>query len=228
MKKLFIMILAVVVAGLILSRCKHAPTPVVVPPGSTGNVGTAVCFEAEILPIFQTNCAKSNCHDAIKHEGDIILDSYNNIMKKGVVPGNASGSKIYKVLFETGSDKMPPAPNVDLTSAQKALIGKWINEGAKNTASCGVSCDTTQFKYAANIVPILNNYCTGCHSGGVPSGNIDLTVYAFVRGQALNGRLNGAITHSVGYSAMPKNAGKLSDCQIRQIQKWIAAGALNN
>jgi hypothetical protein len=228
MKKIFFMLLAIIFTGIVINGCKHDPDPIVIPPGSSGNVGTAVCFQSDILPLLQTNCGKSNCHDAATHQGDYIFDSYNNIIKKGVVPGNATGSKIYKVLFASGSDKMPPAPNLDLTAAQKALIGKWINEGAKNTINCSLPCDTTQFKYAANVTPILTNYCTGCHSGGAPSGNIDLTIYGNVRNLGINGRLVGAITHAAGYSAMPKDAGKLSDCQIRQIQKWVAAGALNN
>ena len=123
---------------------------------------------------------------------------------------------------------MPPAPNADLTAAQKALIGKWINEGAKNTTSCNNTCDSNQFKYGANISIIINSYCTGCHSGTAASGNIDLSTYNTVKIQAANGRLVGAVTHAAGYSAMPKNASKLSDCQITQIKKWVAAGGLNN
>jgi cytochrome c553 len=195
-------------------------------PGPVANNG--VCFQSDILPLLQSNCAKSGCHDATTHNKNIILDSYANIVQRDLIPGNADASKIYRVLFETGKDKMPPLPNTDLTTEQKALIGKWINEGAKNTVNCASTCDTTQFKFAANINPLLNTYCTGCHSGAVPSGNIDLSNYNNVKLQVTSGRLAGAVTHTAGYAAMPKDAGKLSDCQITQIKKWIAAGALNN
>jgi hypothetical protein len=213
---------------LAIHSCKHVPDSIIVPPGSTGNNGTLVCFESDILPILQTNCAKSGCHDAASHQGDYILNTYDNIIKRGIIPGNASNSKIYKTLFESGSDRMPPPPNLDLTASQKALIGRWINEGAKNSVNCSVGCDTTQFKYNANIKPIMSTYCTGCHSGGAPSGNLDLTTYTGVNGVAITGRLVGAVTHSIGYAAMPKDQGKLKDCQIKQIQKWVNAGALNN
>lgn len=227
MKKIIIAGILVIATGIY--ACKHEPDAVQPqPPSSGGGANKGVCFESDILPLFQSNCAKSGCHDAATAADDYVLDSYANIIKKGLVPGNATNSKIYKVLFETGSDKMPPPPNVDLTSAQKALIGKWINEGAKNTISCGTACDTTLFKYAANIKPLLETYCTGCHSGSTPSGNIDLTIYPAVRALGLNGRLYGAITHSAGYSPMPKNAAKLNECQITQVRKWIQAGALNN
>lgn len=222
----------IIAAGCILlaNSCKHEPPVSAVNPdpipGPVPNNG--VCFESEILPLFKSNCAKSGCHDAITHEENLVLDSYVNIMRKDIVPGKADNSKIYKVLFETGSNKMPPAPNADLTAAQKALIGKWINEGAKNTVNCSSTCDSTQFKYGANIAPIMSTYCTGCHAGAAPSGSIDLSNYANVKIQASNGRLVGAITQAAGYSPMPKDAPKLSECQQVQIRKWVAAGAPNN
>lgn len=218
--------LAAAVLTVSIYACKHEPDVIVPQPPSSGG-GSEVCFEADVLPLFQTNCAKSGCHDAAAGN-DYVLDSYNNIIKRGIVPGNATNSKIYKVLFETGNDKMPPPPNPDLSSAQKAIIGKWINEGAKNTVSCGSVCDSNSFKFAANIDPIMQKYCVGCHGGSTPSASINLSAYGGVRQQALNGRLYGAVTHTAGYSAMPKNAPKLSDCQIAQIRKWIAAGSLNN
>ncbi len=230
MKKIFLTLTIISAVLFAFNSCKHE-APVlnvnIAPlPGPVANNG--VCFESEILPLFQSNCAKSGCHDAATHQEDLVLDSYANIMRKDIVPGNADNSKIYRVLFETGKDKMPQPPNADLTLAQKALIAKWINEGAKNTVNCNTSCDSSQFKYSANVSIIINTFCTGCHSGTVPSGNIDLSNYNAVKVQALNGRLVGAVTHTAGYSAMPKDANKLTDCQITQIKKWVAAGALNN
>ena len=230
MKYSSVIILTLILAVSIFVACKHEPPQQVTPPPTSGG-GTGsnlVCFEADVLPIFQSNCAKSGCHDAATHEKDYVLDSYSNIIKKGIVFGRATNSKIYKVLFETGNDKMPPAPNPDLTAAQKAIIGKWINEGAVNTTNCSSGCDIAQFKYAANISLIMTNNCVGCHGGASPSANINLSNYAGVNAQVANGRLLGAVTHTAGYSPMPKNASKLSQCQITQIQNWIGAGALNN
>ena len=233
MKNFSAVALTILTFILLFAACKHtAPEQVVPPPPSGGGGGgtgsTLVCFESEVLPIFQSNCAKSGCHDAVTHEKGYVLDSYANIIRKGIVVGSATNSEIYEVLFETGNDKMPPAPNPDLTPAQKALIGRWINEGARNTTNCSTGCDTTQYKYGANISLIMSNNCTGCHGGTAPSANINLTTHAGVSAQANNGRLSGAITHSAGYSPMPKNASKLSECQITQVMKWVADGAPNN
>ena len=235
MKKSYIVLAALITALTVINACKHEipdaatgsgapdPTPVPLPGGST-----LVCFESQILPLFQSNCAKSGCHDAASRQDGYVFDSYVNIVKKDVRPGRADNSKVYKVLFETGNDKMPRPPNPDLTAAQKALIGRWINEGAKNTVNCGTSCDSTQFKYGANVAPLISTYCLGCHSGAAPSAGINLSTYTGVRTAALSGRLVGAVSHAPGYSPMPKNAGKLSACQITQITKWVNSGSPNN
>ncbi len=80
-------------------------------PGGTGVNGT-ICFESDILPMISSGCAKAGCHDAITHEEGYVLNSYNNIMKKGIVAGKASSSKLYQVLFASGSDRMPPPTGV--------------------------------------------------------------------------------------------------------------------
>ena len=214
--------------------CKHEilPNPGIVTPGTTGTPGTPgstdVCFEADVLPILQSNCAKAGCHDANSGASDYVLNSYANIIKRGVVAGNATSSKLYKVLFATGESKMPPNGNPALTDAQKNIIGVWINQGAKNTTNCGTTCDANAFAYTANIKPLMTTYCTGCHSSTNASKGIDLSTYAGVKAAASNGSLYGSIAQSTGFVAMPQGGARLSDCQILVVQKWIAAGTPNN
>lgn len=229
MKKAFYILATMALVIIVINSCKHEPVAVITttPPPVNGGTGE-VCFQTDILPLFQSNCAMSNCHDAASHQDGYVFDSYANIIKKDITPGNAANSKVYKSLFETGNDKMPPAPNADLSTQQKALIGRWINEGAKNTVNCNTNCDSTQFKYGANVSVIISTYCLGCHSGGAPSGGINLSTYTGVNQVAITGRLVGAVSHAPGYSPMPKNTSKLSECQIAQIRKWVQAGALNN
>ena len=192
-------------------------------PGCTSN--GQVCFESSILPIFISSCARSGCHDTKTHEEGYVLDSYNNIVRKGIVPGNASESKLYKVLFETGEDRMPP--DAPLTQAQKDSIKLWINQGAKNTVDCACYCNVTQFTFNTSIKPILDNACVGCHKPGSLGGNINLVGYANVKIQVDNGNLIGSITHTSGFVPMPQGS-KLPDCDITKIQNWVNAGAPNN
>ncbi len=93
------------------------------------------------------------------------------------------------------------------------------------SANCTVPETST---FSGNVLPLLNNRCNNCHGGVSPSGGIKLTTYTDVMKYVNNESLMGSINHSAGFSAMPKNAGKMSSCDIGTIQKWIDSGALNN
>lgn len=185
---------------------------------------TPICFEGEVLPIFQTNCAKSGCHNTTSHKEGYIFDNYKDIMRRGVVPYHPYSSEVYEVLAE---GEMPPRGYPRLSSTQITTIRRWIKQGAKNTRNC-TTCDVSKYTYAAIIAPILQAHCTGCHTGATASAGVDLSIYSGVRTVALNGMLVGTITHAAGYPAMPLNQPMLSDCNITQVEKWVAAGALNN
>lgn len=93
------------------------------------------------------------------------------------------------------------------------------------SANCTVPATST---FSANVLPLLNNRCNSCHGGSSPSAGIDLTTYTEVMKYVNDGSLMGSVNHASGYSAMPKNSGKMSSCDIGTIQKWIDSGALNN
>ncbi len=92
----------------------------------------------------------------------------------------------------------------------------------------GVTCDTSNVSFTGSVVPILQNNCEGCHNAGFPSGGVNLVGFNNVQAAANSGRLLGAITHSSGFSPMPKDAAKLSSCDIEKIRIWINNGTLNN
>lgn len=190
--------------------------------GGTGG-SSLVCFEGDILPLFQSGCAISGCHDSKTKAEGYVFDTYANITKKGVKPGNPDASKILQVIK---SGEMPPKGYTDFTADQISLISKWIEEGAQNTTNCA-GCDSAVFTYSGAVAPIMTTNCTGCHSSTNASGGINLSTYAGVKTVALNGRLMGAINKAPGYIAMPPS-GTLSDCNIQQLQKWIDAGTPNN
>lgn len=89
-------------------------------------------------------------------------------------------------------------------------------------------CDTTSTQsYTTHITPILVNNCYSCHSGSNPSDGVSLDNYAGVAQVAASGRLVGAIYHQQGFTAMP-NGLQLDSCYMKQIKKWVDAGAPNN
>lgn len=222
--------LIILTSGIIVS-CVHDPflDPNALNDGKPSIPGCTpsgqICFESSVLPIFISACARPGCHDAASHTDGYNLSSYATIVRKGIKPGNASESKLYKVLFESGEDRMPP--DGSLTAAQKDSIAAWINQGAKNTTNCACSCDANEFTYALSIEPILNKACVGCHKPGSLNGNVNLADYSHVKNHVNDGSLLGSIKHSSGFVPMPQGT-KLSDCEITKFENWINAGALNN
>lgn len=195
-------------------------------------IDTTVCFKRDVLPIIFSNCSMSGCHDAKTHKEGYILDSYANIIKKGIVIGDPNKSKIYKVLIANNNDIMPPPPLNPLTKEQIDIIYRWIKEGAQDkdcdSINTGQDCDTSNISYSKTIMPILKMNCTGCHNNTQPQGNIDLTNYQTVLSKVKDGSFLGSILHLQGFVPMPSPDLFLNNCNINQIKKWIELGAPNN
>lgn len=111
------------------------------------------------------------------------------------------------------------------------LSGCYYDNEEKLYAEVSTSCDLSNVTFAANVKPILQASCYSCHSNSNAASSgagIKLENHADVQNLAKNGNLMGAVKHSNGYSFMPKGGGKLTDCEIDQLQKWIDNGTLNN
>ena len=89
-------------------------------------------------------------------------------------------------------------------------------------------CDSVNVTYNNTILPILRDNCYRCHAGSQTVAPFHLDSYADASAVALSGKMEGAITHNQGFQPMPKDADKLSDCNIAKIIKWIHDGAPNN
>ncbi len=91
-------------------------------------------------------------------------------------------------------------------------------------------CDDIDVTFSGTVTTILQP-CLSCHSTSVASssgGGIKLQNYTDIQTYITNGKLMGAINHSSGYIAMPQGGGKLPDCEISQLQKWIDNNSPNN
>ncbi len=125
-------------------------------------------------------------------------------------------SKLYK--YAIGSE-MPPPPDQPLNLEQVKLIYGWIKQGALNN-TC--ACDTNIYTFSEAVNPIIKRNCLGCHGA---NSNIPLNTFQQISDNA------DLILADITYqnNPMPKPpAAKLSDCKIRQIEKWIQSGKLNN
>jgi uncharacterized membrane protein len=168
------------------------------------------CFSRDILPIVQSNCAK--CHT--------FLTNYTQIMQWVEEPGNPFNTTLYSSITASGEDAMPrgyrlPQSNID-------TIYSWIKHGATN-GTCVLSCDTIHYNFNAQVMPIINSNCIGCHSGSTPQGNIVLSDYTSMLAAVNNGKLQKILNNK---TMPPINS--LSDCKATVIKKWINDGAKNN
>jgi mono/diheme cytochrome c family protein len=188
-----------------------------------GDPNAAICFERDILPIFNSKCAMSGCHDAGTAAEGYDLSNYSKIVGDGIVKGKPGKSEIYE---EIEDGEMPPKGYTKLSDAEKQLLYDWIADGAKNGINCAVKCDSTISGFASAIQPIMTKYCVGCHSYPNASAQVELSGYIGVK-NAINQGLLKSIDHS-GYYPMPKGGAKLSDCEINQVRKWIQRGAPND
>jgi cytochrome c5 len=91
-------------------------------------------------------------------------------------------------------------------------------------------CDDTTVTFSSTVTTILQP-CQSCHSNSNASSSgsgIKLENYADIMVSVKNGKLMGSINHTNGFVAMPNGGGKLPDCEIAQLQKWIDNNTPNN
>jgi hypothetical protein len=96
------------------------------------------------------------------------------------------------------------------------------------------NCDTAgTISFSQQVNPIITTFCgstggsaSSCHGSSSASG-IPLVSHLDVSNSASDNLMD-AIRHINGASAMPKGGGKLDNCRIATIQKWIDEGKLNN
>ncbi len=209
MRKITILTFTTILSIFTFISCKHDPTPPII---VQSTVPTGICFQDEILPIIQSNCAYSGCHAGSQNPD---LSTYNGIMKL-VKVGDPQNSSLYKYAI---GNKMPPSPKTLLNLDDVTFIYGWIQQGALDN-SC--ACDTTVFTFSGAVSPIIRRNCLGCH--GATSAN-PLTTFQQISDKADQILLD--ITYQ--YNPMPKPpTAKLSDCKITQIWKWIDSGKPNN
>jgi len=238
MKVNWLILFGFAVLAIFASSCKHE-IPFIIDDGNGGGGGgggtdpcspDTVYFQQQILPIFQSSCAVPDCHAAVNPEDDMPLYSYETIMGSGeITPGNPWEGDIFESITDPDPDAIMPQPPYDPLSAdQILLIQIWIQQGALNTSCANLNCDTLDVTFAADINPIIQNSCQGCHSGNSPQGGLSLNNYSQIAAIAASGSLYGSISGNNNYTAMPYNANSLPDCQIEMIRIWIENGYPND
>jgi len=116
-------------------------------------------------------------------------------------------SGCYKDKADTVAAYNPPPPHTDTSSI----------------------CDTVNITFTGEITNIMTINCFSCHAGTADLGaGIQLDDYSTLKAYSDNGLLLSSITQDGGTSFMPKDAAKLSDCEISKFEAWINRGAPQN
>jgi hypothetical protein len=87
-------------------------------------------LESDILPLFKARCLK--CHSPLKAKGKLNLSSPRSLARGGssgvvIVPSNLDESTLWDLV---SNNKMPPKPEEPLSADEKALLRRWIEQGA--------------------------------------------------------------------------------------------------
>ncbi|MES2693932.1 MAG: DUF1549 domain-containing protein, partial [Verrucomicrobiota bacterium] len=121
---------------------RFAPIPLRLIVISLSVVSAVVCpaqaaklsFNRDIRPILSENCFQCHGPDKDKREADLRLDQRDAAIEAlAIAPGDPGKSDMIKRVFSTDADEqMPPADsNRKLTTAQKELLKRWVQEGAE-------------------------------------------------------------------------------------------------
>lgn len=119
-KQLATLLIGIIMIGMV--SCEYVtiqPKDVVIP-------DTPVSFKTDVEPIFtQVNCIQ--CHPGL-HQPDLAVNkAYASLTSMNLVDTqNPAGSKLMQYI-NAGHNTA-----ANMTGTQKALILKWITEGAKN------------------------------------------------------------------------------------------------
>jgi mono/diheme cytochrome c family protein len=91
-------------------------------------------YNRDIRPILAENCFACHGPDSAARKAKLRLDVREEAIQAGAVtPGSPEKSALIERIFsEDANDRMPPVKSrKSLTAAQKALLKKWIAEGAE-------------------------------------------------------------------------------------------------
>ncbi len=95
-------------------------------------------YNRDIRPILSENCFACHGADSAARKAKLRLDRFEDAIAKpeagapAIVPGQPDQSEAIRRIFDEGDDLMPPAKSHKIiTPAQKALLKRWVTEGAK-------------------------------------------------------------------------------------------------
>jgi uncharacterized membrane protein len=222
-----------------LLNCRHD--------GINADTLDPVCFQRDVLPVFQNSCAISGCHSQGGGRGGYDFSGYTSIMK-AITPFDAQKSKAYQSITGKAFVQLMP-PNGVVSENDRILIRVWIDQGAKNTTCSSTAAipDTStnvnkpptnvvvgkQVCFQQDLLPVLVSSCaiSGCHDQTTHRDGYNISSYAtvmtnlVVAGSPNSSRLYTSVKNN---SMPPKPYSSLTQAVKDSLFNWIKNGARND
>lgn len=181
--------------------------------------------EASVI-LLQKNC--SGCHSTNNVNGNVgdVTDIEYLIYSRLIIPGEPELSPIINQITQG----LMPAGKPALSGAEVEVLKSWIKglNGETTGGGGGIPAPTIEAKYSAIAAQVFGPRCVACHANrAYKFGSYADAVRSVVPGDATNSILYQAITVGRGGGRMPQGGG-LSSAQVKAIEDWINAGAMNN
>lgn len=100
-----------------------------------------ISFNRDIRPVLSDTCFACHGFDAKKREADLRLDNPEGAFADlggyaAIVPGDLESSEVWQRILSDDEDEVMPPPDFhkQLSEAEKKLLRRWIEEGAKYQA----------------------------------------------------------------------------------------------
>ena len=91
-------------------------------------------FNRDIRPILTENCYACHGPDSNHRKADLRLDVREGaLMENAIVPGKPEASEVIARILTSDADELMPPPEAHkkLTAAEKAILQRWVKEGAE-------------------------------------------------------------------------------------------------
>jgi uncharacterized membrane protein len=124
-----------------------------------------------------------------------------------------------------GSGSPTPVSNPPVTESVATASSGGVGNSATATSS------TALVSFSNDVLPILNNRCSSCHSGPMSRAGVDLSSYdSVMNSQTIlpGDAQNSLLVQAVEIGQMPRSGEPLTADQIQTIANWVKAGAQNN
>jgi len=97
-------------------------------PATLAAADAPVSFSKEIAPLLLERCQP--CHGPVRPGGGYQVTTYPSVLE-AIEPGNPEKSKLFRLIDAESRARRMPKDKDPLAEAEKALVRRWIEEGAR-------------------------------------------------------------------------------------------------